>query len=179
MHIKNTQHHYGIVAILLHWLMAAIIIGLLILGLYMVGLPISLWKLKLYGWHKEFGILIFMLVFVRLIWRFSTVTPALPDYMPYWQKLAARSVHYAFYLIMFAMPITGWLISSAAGLPASFFGLFTLPDLINPTPTLEHLFAEIHEWLGYSLIILIGMHVGAVAQHYILYKDNLLRRMWS
>src|SRR6185312_8715047 len=130
MIIKNTHNHYGIVAILFHWVIALVIIGLLAEGLYMVSLPISLQKLKLFGWHKEYGILVLALASLRLGWRLANQVPALPDTLPWWQKVASRAVHWAFYGFMFAMPVTGWLITSAAGLPISFFGWFTLPNLV-------------------------------------------------
>jgi cytochrome b561 len=158
--------------------MAFIIIGLLAVGLYMVRLPIGLWKLKLYGFHKEFGALVFFLILLRILWKLINATPSLPEHMPNWQKLAARSVHHALYFVVFIMPIFGWLTSSAAGLSVSFFGLFTLPDLVSANPAWQENFALIHGLLGYTLIGLLGLHVGAVFQHYFIYKDNLLRRMW-
>src|SRR3984957_2468716 len=130
MPMQNSETHFGFIAIILHWVMAILLIGLLVLGLYMVGLPISLEKLKFYGWHKEYGILALILVIIRIVWRFANITPQLS--LPLLEKLAARTVHWAFYGFMFAMPITGWLITSAAGLPVSFFGLFVLPHLIKP-----------------------------------------------
>lgn len=147
------------------------------LGLYMTSLHISLEKLKLYGWHKECGILILMLVTLRLIWRLSNITPNFPTEMPHWQKLAARAVHLAFYGFMIVMPITGWLISSAAGLPVSFFGLFVLPTLIPANEHLQALFSEIHTWLAYTLIAAICAHVAAALQHHFINKDDTLRRM--
>src|SRR5580692_3553425 len=130
MPMQNSETHYGVIAIILHWVMAILLIGLLVFGLYMVGLPISLEKLKLYGWHKEYGILALILVIIRIIWRLGNSTPQLS--LPLLEKIAARTVHWAFYGFMFAMPITGWLITSAAGLPVSFFGWFVLPNLVEP-----------------------------------------------
>lgn len=178
MEFKNTTFHYGLVAILFHWIMAIIIIGMLGLGLYMVQLPISPQKLKLYGLHKEFGVLVLGLTVLRLLWRIVSVHPSLPTYMPNWQKIAAYSAHFAFYIFMLAMPITGWIMSSAAGFPVSFFGLFTLPDLVSADEKLRLLFASIHEFLAYIFIITILIHVAATLQHYVVYKHNLLRRMW-
>lgn len=177
MRIKNTEDRYGVVTIFLHWIMAVLIIGLLILGLYMVTLPISHAKLKLYGWHKEYGLLVLGLVSLRLIWRLSNVTPRLS--LPLLEKLAARTVHWAFYVFMFAMPLTGWLITSAAGLPASFFGLFVLPNLISPNEESRILFEEIHKWLGYGLIATIVLHASAALKHHFINKDDILRRMIS
>lgn len=177
MRIRNTKERYGVVAILLHWVLAVLMIGLIILGLYMVELPISLEKLKLYGWHKEYGFLVLALAIIRVIWRLTNITPHLA--LPLWEEIAARSVHWIFYGFMFALPITGWLITSAAGLPASFFGLVTLPNLVSPNEELRLLFQEMHEWLGYALIAVIGLHVAAALKHHFIDKDDILRRMIS
>jgi cytochrome b561 len=175
--IKNTTTRFGAIAMLLHWVIALLMIGLIILGLYMVGLPISLHKLKYYGWHKEFGVLVLMLATVRLAWRFTNTTPLLPPQMPKWEQMAAHGMHYVFYVFMFALPITGWMLSSAAGLPVSFFGLFVLPDLISANEQTRHLLTEIHKWLAYGLIAAICGHTGAALQHHFINKDDILRRM--
>ncbi|HAU0201933.1 TPA: cytochrome b [Legionella pneumophila] len=177
MHLKNSENHFGLISILLHWIMAFLIIGLLAEGLYMVSLSISLQKLKLYGWHKEYGLLVLGLVIVRLSWRLINAVPQLS--LPWLEQLAARLVHYAFYAFMFAMPVTGWLLTSAAGLPPSFFGLFTLPALVAPNDELLHLFEWVHKWLGYGLIATIFLHASAALKHHFINKDDILRRMIS
>src|SRR3990167_1520285 len=177
MQIKNSVNRYGIVAITLHWLMAVLIIGLIILGLYMVRLPISLQKLKFYGWHKEYGLLALFLVAIRLGWRFANISPVLPDHLAKLQKLAAHAAHYLLYLLMFALPLTGWLLTSAAGLPVSFFSLFVLPDLVAPDENLRMLLILVHEYLGYALIAVICAHAAAALQHHFYHKDDILRRM--
>ena len=78
---------------------------------------------------------------------------------------------------MFALPITGWLISSANGLPISFFGLFLMPDLISPNPSVHRLMETIHAWLAYALIAFFILHVLAALKHHFINKDNILRRM--
>lgn len=175
MKLRNSNHHFGLISILLHWFIAALIIGLLAVGLYMVRLPISLEKLKLYGWHKEYGFLVLGLVILRLIWRLTNVTPQLN--LPLWERLGARTAHWGFYFFMFAMPITGWLITSSAGLPASFFGWFTLPNLVAPSEELRPWFQLAHQWLGYALIGLIVVHTAAALKHHLINKDDILRRM--
>lgn len=175
--IKNSTLRFGIVSITLHWLMALLVIGLLIVGLYMVELPIGIQKLKLYGWHKECGILVLMLVAVRLGWRINNVVPTLPAHLAKWQQWAARSVHFALYGFMILNPLTGWMLSSASGLSVSFFGLFILPDLIGPNETAKIILSEIHEWLAFGLIGAICAHVGAALQHHFIYKDDILKRM--
>lgn len=175
--ICNRSDHYGWIAIILHWLMAVMIIGLLILGLYMTRLPISLEKLRFYGWHKEWGILVLGLVLLRVFWRATNVTPRFPETLPYSQKLAARAVHLAFYGFMIILPLTGWLMSSAVGLQVSFFGLFLLPDLVPADPRLEQVLALSHEYLSYALIAAIGAHTAAALWHHFVHKDDILTRM--
>ncbi|OAI49156.1 cytochrome B [Gammaproteobacteria bacterium SCGC AG-212-F23] len=176
MLMRNTQDRFGFVAIFLHWLMAIVLIGLVILGLYMTRIPISLDKLKLFGWHKEWGILALMLVIVRLAWRLLNTTPTLNE-LPWWEKIGARAAHWAFYFFMLAIPISGWLMTSAAGLPASFFGWFVLPDLVTPSEQNRILFAVTHKWLAYGLIATFCVHVAAALKHYVINKDEILQRM--
>lgn len=175
MLMKNSTARFGLIAIIIHWVMAILLIALLALGLYMVGLPISLEKLKFYGWHKEYGMIALALVIIRIGWRLTNLTPQLS--LPVLEKFAARTVHWAFYGFMFAMPITGWLITSAAGLPVSLFGVVVLPNLISPNEDLLQLFEEIHKWLGYGLIVTIVLHVSAALKHHFINKDDILRRM--
>jgi cytochrome b561 len=177
MQIKNSLEKYGMVSILLHWLMAILIVGLLIAGLLMVRIPVSAFKLKLFGWHKEFGILVLMLVMLRIVWRIWNINPSLKG-LQLWERCAARTVHWAFYGFMIALPVSGWLVTSAAGLPASFFGLFTLPDLIAVNENLRIELSEVHEWLGYGLIATFCLHVAAALKHHFINKDDILRRMF-
>lgn len=176
MLFKNTKTQFGLIAIVLHWLMAVLMIGLTVLGLWMVRIPVSLQKLKFYGWHKEWGILVLMLVIVRLTWRLRNQTPSLEG-LAKWESLAAHAVHWAFYFFMFALPITGWLITSAADLPVSLFGWFTLPNLVSSNEANRLLFSDIHEWLGYALIATFFMHTGAALKHHFVNKDTIMRRM--
>ena len=175
MRLKNSDTQFGSMAMGLHWLMALLIIGMLTLGLYMVTLPISLQKLKLYGWHKEYGFIILALAFFRLSWRLINVNPRLT--LPILEQIAARLVHWAFYGFLFAMPITGWLITSASGIHSSFFGLFTMPNLIGPNKELLEWFGWMHRWLAYGLIAAIVMHTLAALKHHFYDKDDILRRM--
>lgn len=177
MLLKNSTSRYGKIAIILHWIMALLLICLVILGLYMVELPIGLEKLKMYGWHKEYGILALMLVIVRFTWRLTNKTPYLN--IPLLEKIAARTVHWLFYVFMFALPITGWLVTSAAGLPVSFFGLFVLPNLVPSDSQSLALYEEIHEWLGYGLIATFFLHTAAALKHHFINKDDILKRMLS
>ncbi|WP_131781058.1 cytochrome b [Legionella gresilensis] len=175
MDIKNTSSHYGLVAIILHWLLAIIVIAMLCVGLYMVSLDTSPEKLRLYGLHKAFGVVVLTLVTLRVLWRFINITPQLT--IPRWERNAALTVHWLLYILLFAMPLTGWLMSSAAGFPVSFFGLFTLPNLIAPNDYWRDFFAQAHELLAYILIALITLHVFAALKHHFYDKDDTIRRM--
>lgn len=177
--IKNTDIHYGLIAIILHWVTALLIIGLIGLGIYMVRLPdvgFNTKKVTLVLWHKELGIWVLLLVVLRLFWRWLNVVPELPPTVPRWQKLAARSVQLAFYGFMFAMPITGWLMSSAAGIPVFFLG-WKLPYIISYDDYLFHVYLNVHKWVGYSLAVVICLHIAGALQHHFIYKDDTLRKM--
>jgi cytochrome b561 len=179
--IENTPNGYGLVAVLFHWLVAALIIVLSGLGLYMVRLPdvgFSKEKILLILFHKELGMLILMLVALRWIWRLCNVLPELVGHLPDWQKITARFVHLCFYGLMFALPVTGWLMSSAAGIPVSFFGLFTLPDPIARDDALFRTLIDVHKFLGYVTIALIFVHAGAALRHHFHFEDDTLRKMW-
>lgn len=145
----------------------------------MVRMPVSIDKLKFYGWHKEIGILVLELGILRIIWRVYNVIPSLPAHMSGFEKFAARSAHLIFYGFIIALPLTGWLMSSASGLTVSFFGVFLLPNLIGPNPEIIHTLAEVHSWLGYCLIGLIVLHTAAALKHHFINKDDVLRRMIS
>lgn len=180
MRIENTQHHYGAVAALFHWIMAILVIALAGLGLYMVRLPdvgFNKEKITLILYHKQFGVLVLGLLALRLGWRLSNRIPRLVETLPDWQKIAARFVHLCFYALMIALPVTGWLMSSAAGIPVSVFELFTLPDLVPFDEFLFKELIEVHKWLGYVLIAFIGVHIGAALRHHFMLKDDTLRRM--
>jgi len=175
----NTSRRYGAVAMALHWFMAVLLIALIALGLYMVSLPDAGFdrkKITLILVHKEYGILALSLVAVRLAWRVGNALPALVEHIPDWQKVIARFVHLSFYGLMFALPITGWLMSSAAGIPVYFFG-WSLPDFISPNDYLFHAFIGIHKWLSFALIACILLHAGAALRHHFMFKDETLKKM--
>jgi cytochrome b561 len=178
--IENTEDRYGAIALLLHWSMALLVIGLAALGLYMVTLPdvgFNTRKVTLVLYHKEFGVLAFALLATRLSWRLTHVLPRLVENMPDWQKIAARFVHLCFYGLLFALPMTGYLMSSAAGIPVSFFGLFMIPDFVHRNADLFQRYVTIHQWLGYVLILFIVVHAGAALRHHFAFKDDTLRKM--
>lgn len=164
---------------LLHWGIAFIIAVLVVLGLYIVRLPdtgLTTEKIYLVLIHKELGMWVLLAVLFRVIWRLYNVVPAPLVTIPVWQQLLAETVHMALYFFMFAMPITGWLMSSAGGYPAFLFG-YLLPDLINYNYSYFIFYKALHQWFGYALIVTAGVHAGAALMHHFILKDNILRRM--
>jgi cytochrome b561 len=160
---------------LLHWLIALLIVGLGILGLWMVGLaPAD--KFRVYPWHKSFGITVLVLVGLRLVWRLATThPPEMPG--PAWQRWSASAVHFALYVLMFAMPLSGWLYNSAANFPLRWFGLVGVPALWGPDPVVKHWALRVHEYGFWTLAALIGLHVVAAFKHHYVDRDETLRRM--
>lgn len=182
MNFLNRPEGYGVVAITLHWLMALVLVALLAMGLYMVTLPdtgFDKLKITLILYHKELGLVALCVAALRLAWRVGNALPGLVGSLPYWQKVAARAVHLFFYALMFALPISGLLMSSAAAIPVSAFGMFDLPDLVAPSEALFRSLIRLHRWLGYGLLALLGMHAGAALMHHFVKRDDTLRKMLS
>jgi cytochrome b561 len=178
--LENKEDRYGAIAILFHWSMALLVVGLAALGLYMVTLPdvgFNTKKVTLVLYHKEFGMLAFVLLATRLSWRITQLLPRLVEDLPDWQKIAARFVHLSFYALLFALPMTGYFMSSAAGIPVSFFGVFMLPDLVHRDGDLFQQYVTVHKWLGYALIFFIFVHASAALRHHFVFKDDTLRKM--
>jgi cytochrome b561 len=167
---------YGGVAIALHWLLAALLIGTFAVGVYMHELPMSPTRLKLYNWHKWAGVTILALSVLRLLWRVTHRPPAdLPA--PAWQNRAAHGVHWALYALFFLVPLAGWAYSSAAGFPVVWFGVLPLPDFVSPDKPFAELMKERHALLAWLMAILAGLHIAAALKHHFIDRDGLLDRM--
>ena len=169
--------HYTPLAKSLHWLMALMIFGLLALGFYMSDLPLSPEKLQLYSWHKWGGVTVFVLVWLRLAWRITHRPPALPGSMSPLMQLGAHAGHLMLYGLMIAIPLSGWLMSSAKGFQTVWFGVLPIPDLIGKDKALGQSLAELHEALNIGLLLLVIGHALAAAFHHFVHKDDTLRRM--
>ena len=161
----------------LHWLMAVLILGLLALGIYMHELPLSPQKLQLYSWHKWAGVGVFLLVWLRLAWRVTHRSPALPEAMSPLMRLAAHAGHAALYVLMVVIPLSGWLMSSAKGVQTVWFGVWPIPDLLGKDKALGDLLQELHEALNVLLMLTLAGHVLAALWHHFVLKDDTLRRM--
>lgn len=171
------SHHYTATAKALHWLIAIMILGMLGLGFYMHDLPLSPEKLKLYSWHKWAGVTIFLLVIVRLAWRVTHQPPPLPSSIPRLQQWLAHAIHVVLYVLMFGIPLSGWLMSSAKGFQTVWFGVLPLPNLIAKNQALGDLLLTVHLGLNLILIILLLGHVGAALKHHFIDHDEVLKGM--
>jgi len=140
-------------------------------------MPLSPLRIVGFSWHKWLGITVLFLVIIRLLWRATHPAPKLDLKMPIWQEKVMALTHVALYLLMFAIPLVGWLMSSAKGYTVNYFGLFDLPDLVGKDKALGHQLKEVHELLANVLVALVGLHVLAALKHQFIDKDGLLGRM--
>ena len=175
--MNTTFTPYTAVAKGLHWLMALLILGLLVLGMYMHDLPLSPQKLALYSWHKWAGVTAFVLVWLRLAWRVTHRPPALPEGMAPLMRLAAHAGHAALYGLMVVIPLSGWLMSSAKGFQTVWFGVLPIPDLVGKDKELGDLLQQVHQALNLLLMLTLAGHVAAALWHHFVLKDDTLRRM--
>lgn len=168
---------YSTPAIVLHWLIALLIFVAFPLGLYMHELPLSPDRLKLYSYHKWLGISVLMLVSMRVVWRLTHTPPPLPVGIAGWQRLVSPIVHGLLYLLIIAIPLSGWLMSSAKGFQTVWFGVLPLPDLVGKDKALGHLLEEVHETLNFTMLFLVILHVGAALKHQFIERQPFLQRM--
>lgn len=169
---------YTTVAILFHWLIALLIIGSFSMGLVMTEMPgITPTKLKFYSWHKWAGVTILGLATLRLLWRLAHPAPPYPATMPAWQKTTANLLHGLLYVLMFAVPLSGYFYTLASGYPVVYFGLVELPVLIAKDDALKEVLKGVHWWLNMGLAGCVALHVGAALKHAFVDRDGVIRRM--
>lgn len=172
---------YTATARALHWLMAPLILGMLGLGVYMADLKLSPTKLQLYSWHKWIGMSLLLLAMARVAWRLTHPAPPLPASVPPWQRVAAQVTHGLLYALLVAIPLSGWLMSSAKGFQTVWWGVLPLPDLVAKDGALGKLLATVHGCLNLTLAALLAVHVAAALKHHFIDRDAVLARMlpWS
>ena len=173
----NSSSRYGTVAQSFHWLIAGLIVTQFLLANWAADLPIGAHKLGLLARHKSFGMTVLMLTVLRLLWRLKNPPPELPAGMSTLERRLARATHIAFYVLLFAMPLTGWVMSSAKNYSVSWFGLFTWPNLIGRNETAFEVLRSTHHVLGGALLGLAVLHLLAALKHHFWNKDDVLRRM--
>lgn len=177
MQFRNSEVQYGVVTKSLHWIMALLVICLLGVGLYMGTMSLSAAKIQVYNLHKSLGICVLFLIIGRICWHIISRTPHFVETLKPWEKKAATLVHFSLYILLIAMPLSGWIFSSAAGRPVQFFGIFTLPDIVAPDENIAKTFRALHGYIGYALMALIAMHIAGALKHHFIDKDPTLKRM--
>ncbi len=168
---------YDHTAMALHWLVALLIFAAFPLGVYMHDLPLSPTKLQYYSYHKWIGITILLLAGARGVWRFTHTPPPLPQSTPRWEVVVSHVTHLALYGLLIAIPLSGWLMSSAKGFQTVWFGVLPLPDLVGKDKALGELLLNVHQGLNLALFLLVGMHIAAVIKHKFIDHDRILERM--
>lgn len=180
MVFRNSDSTYGIISKLSHWLIAILIL----VQFYLVYwkswvLPDKspLANFYINGLHKPIGVVVLLLAIFAVTWKVNNPKPGYPATMPNWEKQSALFVQSVLYLTLFAMPISGFIMSTAAGFPPNFFGLYQFPQLLAKNEAMAHFFFEVHEITSYLIIALVIIHVAAALKHHFMDKDDVLKRM--
>jgi cytochrome b561 len=168
---------YSRTAVSLHWLIFLLIACSFPLAVYMVDLPLSPQKLKYFSWHKWIGVTVFLLAIARVAWRLRHPAPVLPASMTAWQQRVAAATHLLVYLLIVVIPLTGWIYSSATGVPTVYLGLVQLPDLVGRDKPLAEVLKLVHVSLNYTMLALVILHALAALKHHFIDRDGLLQRM--
>jgi cytochrome b561 len=172
------MQRYTKTAMLLHWLTALLIIAAFFLGLTMVDIHgITPTKLKYYSWHKWLGVTVLGVAAIRLLWRTANTPPSPLVSIPVWQHKVADGMHYLLYFLIFAVPVSGYLYSYAAGVPVVYLGLFQLPALIEPNAELKPILKTVHYVLTMTMAAAVVAHALAALKHHFIDRDATLKRM--
>jgi len=167
---------YGLTAQLGHWLTVLLLCAAFPVGFYMVELALSPTKLKLFSYHKWVGVTVFALVGLRLLWRSVNPPPPSPA-MPSWALRTAQITHRLLYLLLLAVPLSGWLMSSAKGFQTVYLAQVPIPDLLGKDPALGAALESVHWMLNKMLLGAIALHVAAALKHHFVDRDGVLLRM--
>ena len=174
---RNSRTSWGVVSVVIHWLFAVLLLLQCVLGWMAVSWKLSPTKINLFVWHKSLGLLLLTLIAVRLAWRASNPVPELPVTTPAWERTAARLSHGLLYALLFVLPLTGWIINSAANIPFRIFWQIPLPAIVSPDKALADATARVHLVLFGVLALLLTLHVAAALRHHFVKRNAVLTRM--
>ena len=177
MTLKNPEDRWGHDSQLLHWSIVVLIVVLGYLGLTMTDLANSPDKIRLNSLHKSIGLTLLELVMLSLLWRVYAGAPRPLPGSPAWQERIATLTHFALYVLLLAIPISGWILNSATGFPLQWFGMINLPAIAGRDAGLRELAATWHEWLFWALVLLALVHAAAAIYHHLFQHDATLARM--
>jgi cytochrome b561 len=177
MTFRNTTRSWGSLSKALHWIIVLLIINQWVIAMRAEALPKGPALIAALGWHKSFGITVLMLAVIRLVWRWMNPVPDLGAETKPWERVLARISHVLLYALIFAMPLSGWLMSSARSFPVSWFGVLQLPDLVGPNPQLYERLHALHGQLFAALVLVAALHIAGALKHHFIDRNNVLRRM--
>lgn len=177
MHLRNPAHRWAPVSQLLHWATLGLIVWLAWLGLTMVDMPNTPAKINAYALHKSLGLTLLALVALRVAWRLFAGAPRPVRGTPAWQERIASLTHIGLYVLLFAIPVSGWLFNSASGYPLQWFRKFNLPAIAGRNADLAAVVRDIHEWGFWLLVAMVAAHAGAALFHHFVQRDDTLLRM--
>lgn len=175
--LRNSKERFGAVSQVLHWGVFLMFVSLYVLAEMMEDAPKGPERMALYDLHKSIGITVLFTVFLRLSWRIANPVPEPSGKVSKWLELAASASHYVLYAVMFIMPVSGYVMSVSGGHDVSWFGLFTLPNLVAKNEGLHEFGEESHEVMAAVILVLVSVHILAALWHHFIVKDNVFRRM--
>ncbi len=178
MQVRNSPQRYGLIAVVLHWLVALTVVGLAILGLWMVDLGYySAYYHSAPFWHKSIGVTLAAVLLLRLLWRLGNQQPEHLGNHKRWETRLAGAVHALLYILLFGILASGYLISTAKGQPVNVFSWFDMPALITNLPKQADRAGAVHYWLAIGVLVLAAIHALGALKHHFIDRDDTLRRM--
>ena len=174
---RNTADTWGAAAKSFHWIVALLILAQFVIGRVADEMKLSPAKLDMFVWHKSIGVTILLLVALRLAWRLANPPPLSHADIPAWETKLAAAGHWILYVLMFAVPLSGWLVSDASRVPFQAYFLLPMPDFIDVSRSIQEAASEVHEALTAALFIVVIAHVAAAMRHHFRLRNDILRRM--
>ncbi len=177
MQIRNSLNRYGAVAQSLHWIVVVLVVLQFMSALIADDMPFGVAKALIMVRHKSIGVTILVLATLRLAWRLANPVPTLPATLKPYERRLANVTHTLLYVCLFAMPITGWIMTAAKNFPFRWFGLFSWPMPIAPNKALGEIMQTTHTTLAVTLAAVVTLHILAALKHHFVLKDSVLKRM--
>lgn len=180
MRWKNDRLRYGIVSVLLHWLVAFAVFGLFLLGLWMTSLDYyHPWYQKGPNLHRSIGVLLFLTMVLRLSWRWRVGVPESLNSHSKFERVVGHLVHVLLYLMLFGVMVSGYLISTADGRAVQVFGWFEVPALLSGLEGQEDFAGEVHLFMAYATMAFVALHLLGALKHHFIDRDRTLLRMFG
>jgi len=178
MNIRNTNEDYGLIAKILHWLIAICMIGLIPVGWYMSGLSderVLYWRLL--DLHEAIGLSLFIIVPIKVVWRMFSPNPLPLRELSPWERRSARVVHELFIIAIVVIPVTGFLFVASSGEAVRLYDMITIPDIGRLPKGVRDMLSDIHYYVSYGCAALIAVHILAALKHRFVDLNDSLGRM--